>query len=113
MVTTREYLYHTSFSGVHVCISKYFGFYFNVSIVDDFGLTILVLWSALHSVYRTSRDLIAFTLCITFPFSFSSRYCTARRCSPLRRKFMMCSINSPALSLLMKHLVIGQRLKNS
>ena len=37
--------------------------------------------------------------------------CTARRCSPLRRKFMKCSINSPALSLLMKHLVIGQRLK--
>ena len=38
--------------------------------------------------------------------------CTARQCSPLRRKFMECSINSPALSLLMKHLVIGQRLKN-
>ena len=37
--------------------------------------------------------------------------CTARQCSPLRRKFMECSINSPALSLLMKHLVIGQRLK--
>ena len=36
--------------------------------------------------------------------------CTARQCSPLRRKFMECSINSPALSLLMKHLVIGQRL---
>ena len=35
----------------------------------------------------------------------------ARRCSPLRPKFMKCSINSPALSLLMKHLVIGQRLK--
>ena len=39
------------------------------------------------------------------------KYCTARRFSPLRRKFMKCSINSPALSLLMKHLVIGQRLK--
>ena len=38
-------------------------------------------------------------------------YCTARQCSSLRRKFMECSINSPALSLLMKHLVIGQRLK--
>ena len=37
--------------------------------------------------------------------------CTARQCSPLRRKFMACSINNPALSLLMKHLVIGQRLK--
>ena len=39
------------------------------------------------------------------------KYCTARQCSPLRRKFMKCSINSPTLSLLMKHLVIGQRLK--
>ena len=38
-------------------------------------------------------------------------YCTARQCSPLRRKFMVCSINNPALSLFMKHLVIGQRLK--
>ena len=37
--------------------------------------------------------------------------CTARQCSPLRRQFMECSINNPALSLLMKHLVIGQRLK--
>ena len=35
--------------------------------------------------------------------------CTARQCSPLRRKFMGCSISNPALSLLMKHLVIGQR----
>ena len=38
-------------------------------------------------------------------------YCTARQCSPLRRKFMECSKNSSALSLLMKHLVIGQHLK--
>ena len=38
-------------------------------------------------------------------------HCTARQCSPLRREFMECSINSPVLSLLMKHLVIGQRLK--
>ena len=40
--------------------------------------------------------------------------CTARQCLPLRRKFMECSINNPALSLLMKHLkhlVIGQRQK--
>ena len=34
-----------------------------------------------------------------------------RQCSPLRQKFMECSVNSPALLLLMKHLVIGQRLK--
>ena len=38
-------------------------------------------------------------------------YCTARECWPLRRKFIECSVNSPALSLLIKHLVIGQRLK--
>ena len=38
-------------------------------------------------------------------------HCTARQCSPLRRKFMECSINNPVLSLLMKHLVIGQRQK--
>ena len=42
---------------------------------------------------------------------FADRNCTARQCSPLRRKFMECSINSPALSLLMKHLVTGQRLQ--
>ena len=37
--------------------------------------------------------------------------CTARQCSPLRGKFMECSIINPALSLLTKHLVIGQRQK--
>ena len=36
-------------------------------------------------------------------------YCTARQCSPLGRKFMECYIIKPAQSLLMKHLVIGQR----
>ena len=34
--------------------------------------------------------------------------CTARQCLPLRRKFMERSITNPALSLLLKHLVIGQ-----
>ena len=38
-------------------------------------------------------------------------YCMARQCSPLRWKFMECSINNPALTVLMKQLVIGQRLK--
>ena len=51
---------------------------------------------------------------------FSHRYlvtnstndnCTARQCSPLRRKFMECYLINPALSLLTKHLVIGQRQK--
>ena len=37
--------------------------------------------------------------------------CTALQCLPLRRKFMKCSIINPALSLLMKYLVIGQRQK--
>ena len=36
--------------------------------------------------------------------------CWARQCSPLRRKFMEC-YNNPALTLLMKYLDIGQRLK--
>ena len=35
--------------------------------------------------------------------------CTAHQCSPLRQKFMECYIIKPAQSLLMKHLVIGQR----
>ena len=35
--------------------------------------------------------------------------CTARQCSPLRPKFIECYIIKPAQSLLMKHLVIGQR----
>ena len=37
--------------------------------------------------------------------------CTASQCSPLRRKFMMCSIIQLALSILMIHLVIGQHQK--
>ena len=37
--------------------------------------------------------------------------CTARQCSPLRRQFMGCFIINPAVSLLIKHLVIGQRQK--
>ena len=38
-------------------------------------------------------------------------YCTARQCSPLRLKFMERSIINPALSLLVKRLVISQRQK--
>ena len=47
-----------------------------------------------------------FVMCMVYT---DDSHCTARQCSPLRRKFMGCSINNPALSLLMKHLVIGQR----
>ena len=39
--------------------------------------------------------------------------CTAHQCLPLRRKFMICSIIQLARSILMKHLVIGQRQKAS
>ena len=35
--------------------------------------------------------------------------CAACQCSSLRRKFMECYIIKPAQSLLVKHLVIGQR----
>ena len=38
-------------------------------------------------------------------------YCTARQCSPLKAKIYRVLYNYPALSLLMKHLHIGQRLK--
>ena len=46
-------------------------------------------------------------------FAVKAKICTARQCSPLRRKFMKCSIIDPALSLLMKHFVIGQCQKAS
>ena len=46
-----------------------------------------------------------------FIASYWPLYCTARRCSSIRRKFIECCINNPSLSLLMKHLVIGQRQK--
>ena len=59
---------------------------------------------------RLLRRLIR--VCIVFQHHYNGTTgCTARQCSPLRRKFMECSINNPALTLLMKHLVIGQRLK--
>ena len=38
-------------------------------------------------------------------------YCTARQCSPIRQKFIECTTINPALSLLMKHLITGQRQK--
>ena len=41
----------------------------------------------------------------------STNCTTARQSSPLRQKFMECSIINSALSLLMKNLVIGQRQK--
>ena len=44
-------------------------------------------------------------------FGMVSSHCTAGQCLPLRRKFMECSIIHPAISLLMKHLVIDQHQK--
>ena len=52
------------------------------------------------------RYQLTFVMMLTLPHN-----CTARQCSPLKRKFMECSIINPALSFLMKHLVIGQRQK--
>ena len=46
---------------------------------------------------------------VNIDFKSNDLYCTARQCSPIRRKFMECYIIKPAQSLLMKHLVIGQR----
>ena len=43
----------------------------------------------------------------------SKLYCTARQYSPIRRKNTEWTIINPALSLLMKNLVIGQRQKTS
>ena len=62
-----------------------------------------------------ARDLVTVTLLHTTYTTCGQNFgnCTARQCSPLRRKFMECSLNSPALSLLMKYLVIGQRIKTN
>ena len=60
-------------------------------------------WDGIYHVWQHTSKF--------FCYAAFCNYCTARQCSPLWRKFMECSINSPALSLLMKHLVIGQRLK--
>ena len=48
-----------------------------------------------------------------FAYVTQTVHCTARQCLPLRRKFIECSIDNLALSLLLKHLVIGQRLKTT
>ena len=52
-------------------------------------------------------------LFLLYSFLFNSilLYCTAHQFSPLRRKFMEFYIINPVLSLLMKHLVTGQRQK--
>ena len=49
--------------------------------------------------------MMEYSVCITWD-------CTVRQCSPLRLKFMECYIINPAISLLTKHLVIGQRQKS-
>ena len=67
-----------------------------------------------HLCYLLQQDLRQPSYCTTVESCQLKNpylHCTARQCSPLRRKFSECSINNPALSLLMKHLVIGQRQK--
>ena len=61
---------------------------------------------------KTSAHSVASVKCVLIKRSFPSDSCHFDKIArPLMRKFMECSINSPALSLSMKHLVIGQRLK--
>ena len=57
--------------------------------------------------------LYAFPSSWVWGFSKRKANCTARQCCLIRRKFQECSINNQAPSLLMKHLVIGQRKKAS
>ena len=56
-----------------------------------------------------------YEVCVTYSVhgreTIWRKNCTARQCSPLRQKFMECSKINLALSLLMKHLVIGQHQK--
>ena len=56
-------------------------------------------------IYLSSAEIYTESQKIFF-FAFN---CTARQCLPLRRKFMECYIIKTAQSLLIKHLVIGQR----
>ena len=61
-------------------------------------LAVLLLFKISLNTNQSMRDLTNLLL-------LHARYdCTARQCSPLRRKLL-----SAAQSLLMKHLVIGQR----
>ena len=53
-------------------------------------------------VFLTLRNNSIFIMLLCFKHNLN---CTARQCSPLRRKFMECYIIKPAQSLLMKHLV--------
>ena len=52
---------------------------------------------------------LGFNHILSLWYPIKPKFCTARQCSPLRRKFMECPIINPALSLLMNHLVTGQR----
>ena len=55
--------------------------------------------------------MVGHKICFDGEYGLLSLYCTARQRSPLRRKFVECSIISPALSLLMTYLVTGQHQK--
>ena len=61
---------------------------------------------------RTQLHFPVLLSCISYQIlHYYPESCKARQCSPLRRKFMECTINNPALLLLMKYLVIGQHQK--
>ena len=79
------------------------------------NLNILVLSYSILSLLnvKITKDSLGFFLLVFLTLSIENAVndCTARQCSPLKRKFVECYIINPALSLLMKHLVIGQRQK--
>ena len=65
----------------------------------------------IQSTITFIQNYIKNKLDISHQKSTKSPHCMACRCSPLRRKFTECCITNLALSLLMKHLLIGQRQK--
>ena len=100
---------------MHVCLAQRVGRHFNGVLSMHFIIYTQLIFSD-NSILYLDPKLIkyAFKKLKYFYISnnnlghaFSQDNCMARQCSPLRRKFIECSINSPALSLLMKHLVIG------
>ena len=65
----------------------------------------------IYAVYRFNYTVVSGIKAADLNEQEPTAVIAVRPCSPLRQKFMECSINNPALMLLMKHLVIGQRPK--
>ena len=70
---------------------------------SEYGCPSLFIFIHVNSFYIVDFNSIFYSLI----------HCTVRQCSPLRRKFMECSIISLVPPLLLKHLVIGQCQKAS